>query len=72
MSPLLGVESTLLKFKEDQVTFSIPDDGTVVTKEGWRITPFTNPTVSGTETSLYCTDSQCDLSNIANAVKYEH
>ena len=49
--PSARCESTLIKFEEDQVTLNIPDDGTV-TKEGWRITPLTNPTVSGTETSV--------------------
>ena len=50
--PSARCESMLIKFEEDQITLNIPDDGTV-TKEGWTITPFTNPTVSGTETSLY-------------------
>ena len=50
--PSARCESTLIKFEEDRVTLNIPDDGTV-TKEGWTITPFTSPTVSGTETSLY-------------------
>jgi len=63
--PSARCESTLVKFEDNQITLNIPDDGTV-TKEGWRITPFTNPTVSDTETSLYCTDSHSDLNNTTN------
>ena len=63
--PSARCQSTLIKFKEDRVTLNIPDDGTV-TKEGWRITPFTNPTVSGAETSLYSTNSHSDLNNTTN------
>jgi len=69
-NPSARYESTLIKFKKDRVTLNIPDDGTV--KKGWRITPFTPLTVSGTETFLYCTGSHCDLSNTTNIVKYEH
>ena len=65
--PSARCQSTLVKFEEDQITLNIPDDGTV-TKEGWRITPFTTPTVSGTETSLYSTNSHSDLNNTANSL----
>lgn len=42
--------STLkIKFEKDRLTLDIPGDGTV-TKEGWTITPFTHPTVSGVPT----------------------
>ena len=51
-NPSARCDSVRVKFKEDRVSLSIPDDGTV-TKEGWRITPFANPTVSGTKP--FCT-----------------
>ena len=39
-------EATLrVGFERSKITLSIPDDG-VVTDEGWKITPFTHPTVS--------------------------
>ena len=39
-------EATLrVKFERGEITLSIPEDG-LDTKEGWKITPFTYPTVS--------------------------
>ena len=39
-------EATLrVSFGRSEITLGIPDDG-LVTKEGWRITPFSFPTVS--------------------------
>ena len=52
--PFAGSGTTLIIFDGNQVRLNIPRDGTV-TKEGWKITPFNNPTVSGTENCLYCT-----------------
>jgi len=69
--PSARCESVRIKFKENKVSLNIPHDGTV-TKEGWKITPLNNPTVSRTETFLYCTDNHCDLSNTTNIMKYEH
>ena len=34
-----------VKFEHSEITLNIPEDG-LVTKEGWRITPLTTPTVS--------------------------
>ena len=40
-------EATLrVSFKCSEITLDIPDDG-LVTREGWRITPLSFPTVSG-------------------------
>ena len=39
-------EATLrVTFEHSEITLDIPDDG-LVTREGWRITPFSHPTVS--------------------------
>ena len=38
----------LVKFESSEISLDIPEDGKV-TKEGWRITPRTYPTVSDTE-----------------------
>ena len=39
-------EATLrIRFEHSKITLDIPEDGQV-TKEGWRITPRTHPTVS--------------------------
>ena len=39
-------EATLrIRFEGNEITLDIPADG-LVTKEGWRITPFSFPTVS--------------------------
>ena len=37
--------SIQIKFDSSEITLSIPEDG-LMTKEGWRITPFAFPTVS--------------------------
>ena len=42
------LEATLhIRFEHSEITLGISDDG-LVTKEGWRIIPFTAPTVSQT------------------------
>ena len=39
-------EATLrVEFMDSEITLNIPNDG-LVTREGWRITPLTPPTVS--------------------------
>lgn len=40
--------SFLVRFESSQITLDIPENGKV-TKEGWRITPSTHPTVNDTE-----------------------
>ena len=37
-----------VRFEKSEIRLDIPEDGEV-TKEGWRITPSTHPTVSDTE-----------------------
>ena len=37
-----------VRFSHSKITLDIPEEGKV-TKEGWRITPSTHPTVSNTE-----------------------
>ena len=44
--PAMPVSRLKIKFEEDRLTLDIPGDGTK-TEEGWTITPFTHPTVSG-------------------------
>jgi len=42
------LEATLhIRFEQSEITLGISEDG-LVTKEGWRIIPFTAPTVSQT------------------------
>jgi len=46
-------EATLrVRFEGSEITLDIPVDG-LVTREGWRITPLTFPTVSGHGTLIY-------------------
>ena len=46
-------EATLrIRFGGNEITLNIPADG-LVTKEGWRISPFSFPTVSQTCMNIY-------------------
>lgn len=43
----------LVRFEDTKISLDIPDGGQV-TKEGWRITPRTSPTVSQTVLLPFC------------------
>ena len=42
-----------VRFKRNEITLNVPVDG-IVTSEGWRITPFSHPTVSKAWTNNVC------------------
>ena len=50
-------EATLrVRFGRSEITLGIPEDG-LVTKDGWKITPFSHPTVSVHGPTTYIFDT---------------